>query len=267
MPPTNVLVLACASLLSTPVTAEPVRVRYPEGVTHGFLKMQTMEGKTLAWGELTQAARAHQVTSRLRFRFLDRSVYEATTVFSQRGTFQLVRDHVLQKGPSFKQPMDTTIEVRTGQVTVRYNDDGKLKATADRLDVPPDLSNGLLFTLLKNLAPNVTKTTVSMVAATPKPRLVKLQISPQGTEAFSIGTIPGKALHYVIKVDLGGITGAVAHVIGKQPPDVHVWIAVGSVPGFLKFEGPLEQDGPIVQIVLARPAVFAPEGTSRPPSD
>ena len=250
--------IACASVLSgPPLNAEPVSVRYTEGATHGYLKMQTTDGKTVAWGELTQAARARQITSHVVFRYLDGSVYQETTVFSQQGTFRLIRDHLIQKGPSFKQPMDTTIEVETGQVTVRYSDkDGEEKVHTEHFDLPADLANGLLFTLLKDLPPNAQKTTLSMVASTPKPRLVKLAISTEGTEAFSIGTIPGKATHHIVKVELGGIVGAVAHVTGKQPPDVHVWIAAGSVPGFIKFEGPLEENGPIMQIVLAQPAVF-----------
>jgi hypothetical protein len=201
----------------------------------------------------------------LVFRYLDGSVYQDTTVFSQQGTFNLIRDHLVQKGPAFKQPMDTTIEVATGQVTVRYNDkDGKEKVHTEHVDLPADLANGLLFTLLKDLPPNAQKTTLSMVASTPKPRLVKLAITTEGTEAFSIGTIPGKATHHIVKVELGGITGAVAHVTGKQPPDVHIWIATGGVPGFIKFEGPLEENGPILQIVLARPAVFKALTSSRP---
>jgi hypothetical protein len=259
-PRANVLVtvLAYAVLLSiNTATAEPVSVKYAEGLMHGFLKLQTVEGKTLAWGETTQVARGDQVTSRLLFRFLDGSIYEETTVFSQRGTFRLVRDRLLQKGPAFKQPTDTTIDVATGQVTVRYNDkDGKEKVQAEHLDLPPDLSNGLMFTLLKDVSPNVPKTTVSMVATTPKPRLVKLVITPEGTDPFSVGKIRGKATHYVVKVEIGGITGAVAKLVGKQPPDTHVWIVEGDAPGFIKFEGPLEQSGPIWQIQMTLPAVF-----------
>jgi hypothetical protein len=253
-----VMVLAYAVLFSiNTATAEPVSVRYAEGVMHGFLKLQTVEGKTLAWGETTQVARGDRVTSHLVFRFLDGSIHEETTVFSQRGTFRLVRDRLQQKGPAFKQPSDTTIDMATGQVTARYNDkDGKEKVQTEHLDLPPDLSNGLIFTLLKDIAPTVPKTTVSMVGGTSKPRLVKLVITPEGTEAFSVGKIHGKSTHYVMKVEIGGITGAVAHVAGKQPPDRHAWIVGGDAPGFIKFEGPLEEGGPIWQIQMAQPAVF-----------
>ena len=113
----------------------------------------------------------------------DGSIYEETTIFSQRGRFRLLSDHVIQRVPSFKQPVDTLIDASTGQVKVRYTEDkdkGKEKVVAQRLELPPDVANGLLFTLMKNIKPSVPQTTVSMVATTPKPRLVKLAIRPAG---------------------------------------------------------------------------------------
>src|SRR5438067_11612789 len=77
--------------------AEPVTVRYAEGVMHGFLELQTLEGKNIAWGEMTQFAQGDRVTTRLVFSFTDRSLYDETTVFTQRGTFLLVSDHLIQK--------------------------------------------------------------------------------------------------------------------------------------------------------------------------
>ena len=130
---------------------EMISVRYPEGVSHGFLVLRTLDGKSLADGDSTQVARGDRVTSRMRFRFTDGSIYEETTVFSQRGAFRLLSDHVLQRGPTFTRPMETAIDATTGQVTVRYTDDGKEKVLTERLELPPDVANGILFTLLKNV--------------------------------------------------------------------------------------------------------------------
>lgn len=71
-------------------SAEPVRVRYTEGILHGFLELQTLDGKTIAYGEITQVVRESRVHSRLLFRFKDGSIYDDSTVFSQRGTFRLL---------------------------------------------------------------------------------------------------------------------------------------------------------------------------------
>ena len=63
-----------------------------------------------------------------------------------------------------------------------------------------------------------------MVAATPKPRLVKLAIASPGEDAFSVGGSSRKATHYVIKVEIGGAAGVVAPMVGKQSTETHVWI-------------------------------------------
>jgi hypothetical protein len=123
----------------------------------------------------------------------------------------------------------------------------------DRLDLPPDLANGMVLTLLKNMRPDASQMTVSMVASTPKPRLVKLAITSQGEEPFSIGNSSRKATHYVVKVEIGGAAGLVAPLLGKQPPDTHVWVLGGEAPAFVKSEGPLFFGGPVWRIELASP--------------
>src|SRR5947208_15334100 len=105
--------------------ASLVPVRYREGVVHGFLVLRTLEGKTLAAGDLIQAVRGDQVTSELVFHFRDGSLYDEITVFSQRDTFRLLSDHLVQKGPSFPHPMEVLINGITGWVTVRSTDNGK----------------------------------------------------------------------------------------------------------------------------------------------
>ena len=127
-------VLACAAPLEPILlSADQVRVRHTEGLMHGFLALRTLDGKRLADGEMTQVAEGDRVTSRLIFRFKDGSVYDDTTIFSQRGAFRLLSDHLVQRGPSFKQAMETSLEASSGQVTVRYKDqDGKEKVLKER---------------------------------------------------------------------------------------------------------------------------------------
>src|SRR5512132_1263572 len=97
-----VAVLACSTTFEPiPLTADQVPVRHVEGLMHGFLALRTLDGKRLADGEMTQVAEGDRVTSRLIFRFKDGSVYDDTTIFSQRGAFRLLRDHLVQRGPSF----------------------------------------------------------------------------------------------------------------------------------------------------------------------
>src|SRR5205085_11808514 len=116
-------VLVCVSLLQpNPLSSEVVSVRHLEGLSNGFLALRTMEGKLLADGEITQVAKGDRVTGHVLFRFKDGSIYDDTAIFSQRGSFRLLSDHLLEKGPSFKHPMETLVDASTGQVTVRYTD-------------------------------------------------------------------------------------------------------------------------------------------------
>src|SRR5512138_3378452 len=101
--------LATLGLLLTraaPGAGEPVAVRFREGLVHGLLALRTPAGEILADGDLVQVAQGDRVTSRLVFHFRDGSRSEETTVFSQRRTFRLVSDHLVQKGPAFDKPMD-----------------------------------------------------------------------------------------------------------------------------------------------------------------
>ena len=252
------ILFACATMLQpNALFADMIPVRHTEGLIHGFLLVLTFEGKALADGQMTQDAQGDRVTNHLIFRFKDGSIYEDTTVFSQRGTFRLLSDHLILRGPSFKQPVDTSINASTGQVKVRYTEDkGKEKVIAQRMELPPDVANGLLFTLMKDIKPSAPRTTVSMVATTPKPRLVKLAILPQGEEPFTIGSFHHKAMHYVVKVEIGGVTGFLARLMGKQPADTHVWVLGGEAPAFVKAEGPLYVGGPIWRIQLASAGIF-----------
>ncbi|MBL8216349.1 MAG: hypothetical protein JNK87_36870 [Bryobacterales bacterium] len=248
--------LFATTVLSTPflLRGEPVAVRQPQGVLHGFLALRGQNGGVLASGELMQSVKGAQVTSVLRFQFKDGSLHEETSVFTQRKTFRLVAYRQVQKGPAFKRPTDMQVNAK-GQVTIRYtDDDGKEKTIEERMELPADLANGLIPILVTNVDPKAEKTTVSMLASTPKPRLVKVEISPNVGDSFSVMGATKKAQRYVAKIEIGGISGVIAPLVGKQPPDTHLWVVGGAAPGFLKSEGPLCQDCPIWRIELASPA-------------
>ena len=237
------------------VVSEQVAVRQTEGLIHGFLTLKTLDGSPLAHGDYIQVARGNRVKSRVVFRFNDGSSYDETTVFSQRQRLRLLSDHVTENGPAFPQPLDLSIDTSKGQVTVRYTDQhGNEKVDSEHLDLPADLANGLLLTVLKHVPPRAPPKTLSFVAATPNPRLVKLSITTAGEDLFSTGGAARPAIHYVLKVALGGIAGVVAPLVGKQPPDSHVWILGGEAPTFVKSEQPLYSGGPLWRIELASPA-------------
>ena len=249
------LALAMAVLFRTTVaSSEPVVVRHVEGLVHGFVSLRSPEGDVLASGDLIQDARGDRVTSRLVFHFEDGSSHDETAVFSQRGHFQLISYHLVQEGPAFERPLEMMIDCPSGHVTVRYKKEGgQEKVEDEHMDLPADLANGLIPVLLKNLQRDALPSSVSFVAATPKPRLVKLAIAVAGTDPFSIAGSARKATHYVLKVDIGGIAGIFAPLVGKQPPDSHVWILEGEAPAFVRSQAPMFMGGPVWQTDLVSP--------------
>jgi hypothetical protein len=252
----------CLFLTSVAAHAEPVTVLNKEGLVHGFLSLRTLEGEFLADGELLQTVKGDRVTSRLIFRFVDGSLVDETAVYSQRGQFRLISNHLIQKGPSFPKPVEMWIDTAKGKVTIHAPDkDGVMKVDEDLVKLPADLANGLVLTLLKNVGAGGPKT-MSMVAGGTKPRIVKLVPSVGGIETFKTGGTTRKATHYVVKVELGGVAGVVAPIIGKDPPDAHVWILEGAQPAFVKSEAPMFEGGPLWRIELVSP-VWPKEETAK----
>src|SRR5579872_494658 len=219
------LIAFIALCLLRPAFADTIPVRQSDGPVHGFLLLQTLDGKTIGEGDLIETVKAGTAKTQMVLRFHDGSYYEETSEFSQRGQFRLLSNHLIQKGPSFKQAMERSIDAATGQVIVRYTDsDGKEKAETQRLDLPPDISNGMFFTIMKNIDPARTETTVTIVAGAPKPRLVKVTITQEGKAPFLIGRSKREATQYDLKPKIEGAAGVIAPLVGKQPADTHIWV-------------------------------------------
>jgi hypothetical protein len=245
-----VLLFACNVMVGA-----PVRVRHAEGVTFGFLVLRDLSGEAIAYGDLKEVVKPDDpiILSDLQFHFKDGSYYREITRFTQRSTFRLISDQVTQKGPAFKHQSESWVEVEVGKITFRSLDAGKEKQTTKHLNVPADASNGLLMTLAKNLDPSAAETVVSMVAASSTPRVVEMHITPAPEKTVKVGSMEYKAQHYVVHVKIPGAAGAVAPLIGKQPPDIHLWILKSEAPTFIEYEGPLSEDTPVWRIELMAP--------------
>jgi hypothetical protein len=67
----------------------------------------------------------------------------------------------------------------------------------------------------------------------------------------------------MVKVEIGGLAGVIAPIVGKEPADIHVWILGGEAPAFVKSEGPLCSEGPVWRIELASPVWSQPAVDSK----
>jgi hypothetical protein len=224
---------------------DQVRVAYPQGAAHGFVEVTTLQGTRIAVGDLTRRIRDNVVTSRLIMKFLDGSLDDETTVFSQDRVFHLLRDHHVQHGPSFPKPIDVSVDMLRGQVA---SIDEKGNRTRTNVRMPADLCNGLVLTVVMNVSPSAAETRIPILTGSDKPRLVHLSIKNSGEVPFILGGVSRQANHFLIHVEIGGVAGVVAPLVGKEPPDYHIMVSAGGDPAFIREEGPFFEGGPIWRI-------------------
>lgn len=230
--------------------ADPIRVKQSQGTEHGFLVVRSEAGDVLGYGDLVQTAHGARVTTQLSLHFKDGSLDEETATYTQNGTFHLISDHHIQKGPFFKQPLDILVNAN-GQITTRSLDkDGKEKVETQHLNLPPDTCNGMMNALLPNVSPTTPEFKLGMVAPVGKGRLIKLNIAPDAPAKFTAVGHTYTATVFRIKIEIGGVAGVVAPIIGKQPGDLFVWIAEGPAPQLVRLLGALYDGGPVVSIEM-----------------
>jgi hypothetical protein len=257
----GLLVLVTALLWQRPIAAAPVPVRFAEGSLHGFLVLTTPKEVLIASGDLLQVGRDGEVRSRLVFHFKDGSLLDETVVFTQRNVFTLQSYHLVQRGPAFPEDTEISLDRASGKyrVKTRARKDGRENQLDGTLDLPLDVYNGMVLTVLKNLSGGAGDT-IHMVAFTPAPKLIQLKMVPAGEQKVLVGGSEKSATHYVLKPILGFWLKLFTTLLGRVPPDNHAWIITADVPAFVKFEGPLYMNGPVWRIELT-----SPRGTGRKP--
>ena len=242
--------------------AEPVPVRFVEGVTRGFLTVHTLDGKSLGQGDITQLSRNGRLESRMVLRFLDGSLHDEEVVFTQNKVFALVTYKLTQRGPSFPEAIQVSLTRETGEYVVQSRKGDKDQEDRGKLEVPPDTYNGLLLTLVRNL-PSGQSASVHLVAWTPKPRLIGLDITPAGEDPGKVGAETRPSRRYQMRPRLGLLLGTAAKIMGKTPPDQFCWVLADPVPAFVACEAPLASGGPIWRIGVVSPTRRAAGGASR----
>jgi hypothetical protein len=239
------LVLALILGASGAAIADPVHVRFAEGIGRGFPVLRDAKGEKIAQGDLVQIPRGDRVENRLTFRFRDGSFYDETVVYSQRDVFTLLSYRLVQRGPSFPETIEAAVDRESGRYTVRYkgDEDSPEEVVKGKFEMPADAYNGLLSTLMKNL-PTGGSATVQIIAFTPKPRLVKMLLMPASEDTVMMGEAAVASTRFLVKPQLG----LFASLLVADIPDIKIWVAGGEAPAFLRFEGPLYFMGPIWRI-------------------
>jgi len=242
--------------------AAPIAVRFPEGATHGYLTVRDESGSRLADGELIQRMRGHLVEAHLLFRFKDGSVHDERVTFTQHRVFMLQTYTLEQRGPSFPSPVSLSLDRKSGAYRVQSLDaEPATILSSGRLDLPPDVCNGMVLTLLRNLPPGGEET-VHVVAFTPDPKIVPLRLAPGNTSTVRIGDLAKEVTQYILEPKLARLTALFGKLLGKLPAEFHyrVWLLTDDVPAFAGFEGPLYLHGPTWRIEQNMPSFWPAPG-------
>ena len=245
--------LGLLTLLSSAarLDAEPVKVRLTEGNSRGFLVLRTLEGKPLAHGELTQHPNGALIENRLTLNFADGSLWDEQVTYSQKGVFRLESYKHLQRGPSYP-TSEVSFDRKSGRYQARTQEskNAEVKEASGEMEMPADLYNGMALVLLKNLPPGAVAS-AQVAAFMPKPRLIKMDLSHEGDDHVRVGPATKTARRYLAKLEVGGLIGLFASLMGKDPPDLRYWLAAGDVPAFVRFQGAMYLNGPVWRIEMA----------------
>lgn len=254
------VIMVIAAFVSAPVDAAPVAVRFPEGMAHGFLLARSLAGEIVGQGEMTQVVKEGDlVESQLIFNFKDGSLHDEKVTFSQQRVFTMLRYHLVQRGPSFPNQIEVSIDRSTAEYKVRSKtgEDGKEEVLTGAFTLPKDVYNGIFVTMLLNL-PKGASETVNFLAFTPRPEVIQLELLLMGEHTVRVGDLSHKAVQYVFKPDIGMIREFFGKATGQIPAQFHYdcWILADEVPSFVQFEGPLQLMGPIMRIELVSPRLL-----------
>ncbi len=248
--PASLFFVIAILLWSGSVEGAPIPVRLLEGNFRGFLVLRSLDGTAIAYGELSQKPTGKFIDSHMILRFKDGSLYDESATFSQEGVFRLEGYRLVEHGPSYP-TMEVSFDRKSGRYQARSQaeKDQEPKTAGGTFEMPADLYNGMALILLKNL-PGGAGATVQLAVFMPEPRLLEMEWNWEGEDEVLLGDLPMKAMRSLVKLKIGGLSGWMASLIGKSPPDLRYWLVSGDVPAFVKFEGAMFLNGPVWRLEM-----------------
>jgi hypothetical protein len=182
--------------------------------------------------------------------FADGSRWDERVIFSQDRVFRLESYQLTQRGPSYP-TSEISFDRRSGRFRARTQEtkDAEVKTADGELEMPADLYNGMALVLLKNLAP-AANISVQTAVFTPRPRIIRMDLLREGEDTVRLGSLDKRATRFLVQLEVKGLTGVIAALIGKDPPDSRYWLVAGDVPAFVRFEGAMYLNGPIWRIEI-----------------
>jgi hypothetical protein len=244
--------LLCAGFCAG-LRADPIPAAFKQGTLHGFLVLKSQDGTVIAAGDQINTVRNGVVKAELVFHFKDGSLDDEVAYFRQGRTITLLRDHHVQKGPSFPQPLDMAIDVPKGEVTWQSTKDGKISTQTKQMKLPADLMNGILALAVENYPAHADEVKGSFLAGDPAPRVVEVSFTRQGEDHVEVGGEKRSVARFNMHIKIGGLAGAVAPLIGKEPTDITFWATEDAAPVVIRTEGSLFLNGPVWNMEFESP--------------
>src|SRR6185436_16128410 len=104
----------------------------------------------------------------------------------------------------FPESLDAAIDRATGRYEVRHREDADSpeEMVSGTFALPKDAYNGMLSLVARNLPPRAAGT-VSLVAFTPKPRVVQIDLQPMAEERIQISEALMPVTRYHLRPRLG----------------------------------------------------------------
>ena len=147
-------------------------------------------------------------------------------------------------------------------LSLAVDKDAKPNVTREHIDLPNDLPNdlcnGLIFIRMLNLPAHNPTATTSALAPTSKPGVVHVVIAREADKHITIAAARYTVTRYLLAIELGGIAGVVAPLIGKQSANMHFWNTGGDVPVLIRQEGQFLKRGPIGRVEQILPIFPTP---------
>jgi hypothetical protein len=252
------IIMACAiGAAASAAAAEPVVVRYALGTLHGFPSMSDAAGRVIADGELSQELKGDRLTVKARWVFADGLRAEEHDAF--------------RVGQEVVQEQYAWIETREGQELRRFEVDlttgkalaatrsskGKVKREEAKLKVPHGRSFagfGVALVASQFLLEAGAHAELTVVAFTPKPRAVTLEVRRDGEEHIPVAGRSIRCNRYTLHPRIPFPQKLFAGV-----RDARLWLTHSEPPALVRAEQNLAtKDDPVVIIdVTPRGAAFA----------
>lgn len=230
-------------LAARPVTArdagDPIRLAWVEGDVAGLSSIRSPDGKVVIGSINYHQRRRGQTLHAVRVaRFRDGSSDEDRVEARVGDTLQTVRGRSIIRNTAGVATVDITVDVAAGHIT-GFSGLGKERQNYDEhVDLTPGTYFGpLVFMVIKNFDLNATdgRLVFRTVVATPKPRVLDMELLRQGTTVvLRVGErIDG--VNFLLRPTVNFLIDPIIHALA---PETNFVITSGTPPGLARFDGP-----------------------------